>query len=279
MYRFLFKPKWIAFHLLVVVAIVTMVDLGFWQLRRLEQKREFNATVEERYDAPPLPFDDLLTPGTDPGDVEWRPVTVSGTYLPDGTITLVNRSQGGRSGQDLVVPLRLDDGRVLLVNRGFIPQTDGVGPPVPAERVNLVARLRTTQERRTGQLSDPPDGPLLVAQRVDVQRLADQVGGNVVPMYVDLVRSDPPEVDRMPEPVIAPVLGEANHLSYAVQWYIFSTAVAVGWVLAVRRSIGTHRHEVLAAASGPPEPDPVADPPTGTHVMVDHTVESTVDVG
>ena len=68
MYRFLFTPKWLAFHLLVVVAIVTMVNLGFWQLRRLDERKEFNATVEARYDEPPVPLDALLTPSTEPDD-------------------------------------------------------------------------------------------------------------------------------------------------------------------------------------------------------------------
>jgi cytochrome oxidase assembly protein ShyY1 len=62
-------------------------------------------------------------------------------------------------------------------------------------------------------------------------------------MYVDLIASAPPEVTDLPEPVATPDLSEGNHLSYAVQWFIFSIAVAVGWVLAVRRSIGTRRRE------------------------------------
>jgi cytochrome oxidase assembly protein ShyY1 len=55
-------------------------------------------------------------------------------------------------------------------------------------------------------------------------------------MYVDLIESSPPEPEPFPEPVAAPELSEGSHLSYAVQWFVFATAVAVGWVLAVRRS-------------------------------------------
>jgi cytochrome oxidase assembly protein ShyY1 len=258
MYRFLFRPKWIGFHLLVVMAIVTMINLGFWQLRRLDQRQAFNATVEERYDAPPVPLDDLLTPATDPADVEWRPVTASGTYLPDEVILIVNRSQNGRAGQNIVVPMRLDDGRILLVNRGFVPLDADSGPDVPAIEVEVTARLRQSQERRVGQLSDPAEGDLDIAQRIDIERLAPQLPGDVVPMYVDLIESKPPEPNGFPEPVIAPTLGEGNHLSYAVQWFIFSLAVAAGWVLAVRRSIKTRRAaaEDHTAAGEPPDPPP-----------------------
>jgi cytochrome oxidase assembly protein ShyY1 len=250
MYRFLARPKWIAFHLLVVAAIVVMVNLGFWQLRRLDERQAFNAVIEQRYDASAVPLDDLLTPGAGPDDIAWRPVTAAGTYLPDEGILIVNRSQNGRPGVNTVVPLVLDDGRILLVNRGFVPQGFDE-PSVPATEVRVTGRLRASQERRTGQLSDPSDGDLREAQRVDIDRLERQFDAPVVGMYVDLISSSPAEQPGVPEPVIAPDLSEGNHLSYAVQWFIFSVAAAVGWVLAVRRSAATNRRRLL--------PDETAD--------------------
>ena len=90
--------------------------------------------------------------------------------------------------------------------------------------------------RRTAALSDPAEGDLDVAQRVDIPRLAGQLPGDVVPMYVELTGSDPPEPGDLPEPIAEPSLGEGPHLSYAVQWFLFSALVAVGWFLAVRHS-------------------------------------------
>jgi cytochrome oxidase assembly protein ShyY1 len=261
MYRFLLRPKWIAFHLLVVVAIIAMINFGFWQLRRLDQRRDFNATIEERYDEAPVPLDDLLTPATDPEAVEWRPISTAGTYVPDGQFVVVNRSQNGRAGRNVVVPLRLDDGRILLVNRGFVPYLVEDVPDVPATEVEIVGRLRESQTRSLGQLSDPAEGALVEVQRVDIPRLSQQLTGEVVPMYVDLVASVPPEASDLPEPVATPDLSEGNHLSYAVQWFIFSIAVAVGWVLAVRRSIATRRREVDSI----PPPDESDDDSTSDH--------------
>lgn len=245
MYGFLLRPRWLAFHLLVVAAIVTMVNLGFWQLRRLDERQAFNATIEARYDETPVALDDLVPATAAPGDdalddVEWRPVSASGTYLVDETFFVVNRSQNGRAGQNVVVPLRLADGRILIVNRGFVPLATDV-PGTPGDDVDLVGRLRTSQERGLGQLVDPEDGELVEAQRIDIPRLSPQLPGEVVPMYVDLIESSPAEAGPFPEPVAAPDLGEGNHLSYAVQWFVFSIAVAVGWVLAVRRSVHTRR--------------------------------------
>jgi cytochrome oxidase assembly protein ShyY1 len=252
MYRFLLRPKWIAFTLGIVVLIVTMINLGLWQLRRLDQRREFNAAVEARYDTPPQPLDAVLTPGTDPQDAQWLPVTATGSYRSEETVHIVNRSQNGSAGDNIVVPLDLGDGRVLLVNRGFLPLGEDVPPP-PVGEVEVTGRLRPSQERHFAQLSDPSEGTLTDAQRVDIPRLQQQVDGELVDMYVDAFASDPPDSPVL-EPVVKPDLSEGPHLSYAVQWFIFSVCAAVGWVLAIRYSAAKRRRE----AEHPVEPPSVA---------------------
>ena len=249
MYRFLLSPKWLAFHLLVVLGIVTMVNLGFWQLRRLDERQERNTAVASRVDLPPAPLDDVLVAGADPQDLRWRPVTASGRYLPDEQLVVVNRSQHGLAGEIVVTPLQLDDGRILLVSRGFVP----LGQPVaaaPAGDVVVTGRLQPSQERSTGGLSDAPTGDLTEAQRVDIDRLSAQLPGEVVPMYVELTASQPAEPSPYPEPLTLPELTDGPHLSYAVQWFIFAVAVAVGWVLAVRKSISTRQAAARRAAAG-----------------------------
>jgi surfeit locus 1 family protein len=246
MYRFLWRPKWIAFTLGIVLLIVLMINLGFWQLRRLDERRHFNAAVEARYDAPAQPIDDVLKPGTDPDDVQWRPVTAVGTYRPEGTVHIVNRSQNGFGGDNIVVPLDLGDGRVLLVNRGFLPEGEAV-PPAPTGQVEITGRLRPSQKRTFMQLSDPKTGTLTEAQRVDIPRLQEQVQGQVLDMYVDAFKSVPADSSTL-QPVIKPELTEGPHLSYAFQWFIFSVCAAVGWVLAVRHSAASRRREAEQAA-------------------------------
>jgi cytochrome oxidase assembly protein ShyY1 len=239
-YGFLLRPRWIGFHLLVIAAIVLMINLGFWQLRRLDERQAFNDEVASRIDVPPAPLDDVLGADTDPVSVEWRTVEADGTYLPDEEFVVVNRSQGGAAGDLVVTPLALTDGRILLVQRGFVP-LDAERAPAPTGTVDVVGRLRPSQERRRGQLSDPAEGELTEAQRVDIDRLAGQLPGPVVPMYVELTSSTPAEPGPFPTPVEAPELSEGPHLSYAVQWFVFSLCVAVGWVLAVRHSLTSRR--------------------------------------
>ena len=239
MYRFLLRPKWIGFHLLVVAGILLMVNLGFWQFRRLDQRRDFNAKVEARGRIAPAPLDDVLASGP-PDEIEWRTVTTSGRYLRDEQFLVVNRSQNGRAGENVVTPMELGDGRTLIVNRGFVPLSSDA-PGASDGVIEVVGRVRQSQQRRTGQLSDPTEGELDEVQRLDIPRLERQLPGEVIPVYVDLLTSEPPEAAGLPEPVVRPPLGEGPHLSYAVQWFVFSVCVSVGWVLAVRRSMASRR--------------------------------------
>jgi len=240
MYRFLLRPRWIAFHLLVLGAFVLMVNLGFWQLRRLDERQAFNDRVNERIDAPPVALADLVPSNAHVGDdvlgeVEWRPTQVHGEYLPDEQFVVVNRSQGGQPGEMVVTPMELGDGRVLLVERGFVPLDTDAAPP-PSGDVTVRGRTRQSQAHRRGQVTDAAEGELAEVQRLDIARLAEQLPGRVIPVYLELTNSQPAETGPYPVPVLAPELTSGSHLSYAVQWFIFSLCAVVGWVFAVRKS-------------------------------------------
>jgi surfeit locus 1 family protein len=258
-YRFLFCPKWIAFHVVVVVAVITMVNLGFWQLRRLDERRDFNAEVVARSDRPAVPIGELLDePGFTPENASWRRVTASGTWLPQ-QVVVFNRTQNGVAGDNIVTALVQDDGSTVLVNRGFVPLGDPPPAP-PTADVEIVGTVRPSQQRRTGELSDS-DLAITEVRRIDIEQLAPQYPGDVVPVYLDLVGSTPEVSTSDPQPVPPPELGEANHLSYAGQWFIFSIAVVVGWLFAVRRSVRMRRAAasadatIRAAAAEPAPPD------------------------
>ena len=123
-FRFLITPKWIAFHLLVVVLVVTMVNLAFWQLRRLDERRQFNAQVRANANQPIAPLSEVNPAVATPAAIEWRRVQVAGTYVPGHEFLVVNRSQNGDSGRNVVDALQLADGTLLLVNRGFVREEE-----------------------------------------------------------------------------------------------------------------------------------------------------------
>ncbi len=242
--RFLLRPRWLLSHLLVVLLVVTMVNLGFWQLRRLDQKRDYNALVESRRDQPVVAVDSLLSPSSSRADVDgrrYRTVTATGTYDAGSTVVVRNRSQGGVPGAWLVTPLRLDSGARVGIVRGFVG-FDQAGKPVraPAPGGRVTVRGLVVDPHRFDGTAPKDLAPFLARH-------------GVLPGVVLAQRSSPPEprgadVDEAtPTSIIAvppPELSEGPHLSYAFQWFTFSLIAVVGYPIILRRVIIRRGKEV-----------------------------------
>ena len=111
------------------------------QLRRLDERKAFNDEVRAAIEMPPEPIGDLVTLSRMSTGIEWRSIEVTGTYQPDVQFVVVNRSHGGVAGDLVVTPMLLEDGRTLLVQRGFVPLGQ-TAAPAPAGEVEIVGRLR-----------------------------------------------------------------------------------------------------------------------------------------
>ena len=245
---FVRRPKWIVRHIAVVLLVVTMVLLGLWQLRRLDEKRDIKATVEARQELPAEDVVDVVPVDASVGDasvkaVEHRSVTATGTYADDDTVVVENRSFNGASGAWVLTPLVLEDGSAVVVNRGFLG-FDRAGeihpPPAPTGEVVVDGVLLTGQRRGRFGPTDPDGEKLAVLARVDLDRIGEQVDYDVLPAYLQRVSSDPDEAPAeggAPElvPLGLPEPSEGPHLAYAVQWFIFTAIAAGGSVLILRR--------------------------------------------
>ena len=226
----------------VVAAITLMVNLGLWQYDRYHERVDFNKIVSSRIVSQPKDltelFGDLRDDKATASDLEWLNVSVSGTYLDEQSLLAVNRSQEGISGVDPLTPLSIDSGstkQVVLVNRGFISQRTDT-PKAPTGTVNIIARVRLSESRRFGELSDPATGVLDEIINIDLKRLSAQIENLNTEVYLEVLDSQPQD-----SPVLAriadPVLSTGSHLSYTAQWFIFSLFVAAGWIIVVRRKL------------------------------------------
>jgi cytochrome oxidase assembly protein ShyY1 len=262
---FLLKPRWLVLTVLVVVATVAMVLAGFWQLRRLDERRDRNAVIEARTAAPAAPAEEALDTGQSLDEagagVEWRALTATGTYDAERGVLVRNRSLDGAPGYHVVTPLVLGDGTALLVNRGWIPLAPVAGqspeaPPPSTGEVAVVGRARAAQERGALGPRDPADGVLAEVARVDIARLARQLPYPVLPAYVELTGQTPAPSSPLPRLIPPPKLGEGPHLAYAVQWFTFASLAVIGWVVLVRREVlsdqrAHERERVAGDETGP----------------------------
>ena len=111
MYRFLTSKRWIALLLVVLVFAIACVELGLWQLRRLDQRKTLNAAISSHIHMPVEPVEDAFAQGT--GSALYRHVTATGRFDVSEEIVLSGRAMNDRPGNDLLTPLRLQDGRAL----------------------------------------------------------------------------------------------------------------------------------------------------------------------
>jgi cytochrome oxidase assembly protein ShyY1 len=100
--------------------------------------------------------------------------------------------------------------------------------------------VRTTDVRQRGELNDARDGDLREIQRIDLTRLQAQLPGELLPVYIDLLASDPPESATLSR-IAAPELTLGPHLAYTVQWIVFSLCAVAAWGFIVRRALAPMR--------------------------------------
>lgn len=237
-YTFARRPPWLMGHVLVVVAIVVMVNLAFWQLRRLDERREANTRVVERSVTRPV---DVTTLASEPiADVEFRRVTATGRFDADHEVLVGYRNSRGLPGYHVITPLVLADGRGVLVNRGFVPLAMADDWPVaaaapPPGEVEVVGLVRRSMDARTDRLT-PDSGETPVLDNIDVDVIGGHVPTRLLPVHVELQQ---PRPRGFPDPLPALDLGEGSHFSYAVQWFLFSAVAGVGWVALLRRRAAT----------------------------------------
>ena len=237
--------KWILATVLVIAAVAVMIRLGFWQLDRLAERKATNAAVTSQINAPELNLN-LVSSYDQLRDMEYRSVAVTGVY--DFTQEVVLRSQvyNGNLGYDVLTPLIIQGvSSMVLVNRGWIPY-DSAQPDQRAQYdepgvVTVKGRLRLPLSQSS--IFGDPDPTLAAGQArldawnaINLDRLQKQVNAPLLPVYIQEA-PDPAWTSLPYRNITLPDLTDGPHLSYAIQWFSFSTVLAVGYPFLVRRRL------------------------------------------
>ncbi|WP_345584603.1 SURF1 family protein [Streptomyces prasinosporus] len=264
MYRFLLSRQWVILTLVALVLVPTMIELGFWQLHRHERRVALNQVIADSLAAKPVPAESLTSPGAEVADEDrYRRVTAQGRFDPDDEVVVRRRTNADdRVGYHVLTPFVLDDGKVLLVNRGWVPsdeRSQSAFPEVPAPpkgEITVTGRLlpdQTTEDSGIKNLEQLPDRQVML---INSGQAAERLGEQVLGGYIELI--EPAPAGDTPEPIPAPDHGGiGNHMAYAVQWWLFAAGVPVGWVVLVRREV-RERAEAAAAETDAEESEPAA---------------------
>lgn len=236
--------RWGGYIAFVVIFAIACGLLSWWQWDRRQEAIDRITLIEANWDAPPEPLAELLpTVGDVDPAVEWHPVLLQGEYLIDEKIFVRGRPRDGDPGFAQLVPFRLADGRIFVVDRGWLPNsTDGVLPsydPLPvAGAIEVVVRLRIGEGELLGR--GAPEGQLPTIHLPHVAaELAGVVSADLVDtgMYGLLVSENPVAAEEPPAPTLRPEADEGPHMSYALQWIMFGLIAIIGLVWAWRREV------------------------------------------
>jgi surfeit locus 1 family protein len=254
MLRFLSKPRWIALGLFAVIMTALCVRLGFWQLDRLQGRRYYNRLFAQGMAMPPEPIESLVDGSAGSGGtLLYRQAEAAGIYDTAHEVILYGRSRDGQPGNHVLTPLRLTDGRAVLVDRGWVP-FDMDAPPITSA-VPPDGTVTDTGLLAPGEPGGSPQtGTTTTFTRVDLVQIGRQLPYPLLPYYLQLQRQTPPQSGFLPIPPPAPTLDEGPHEGYALQWFSFATIAGLGFLLLVVREVRDARR--------PPDNDnePVQEP-------------------
>jgi cytochrome oxidase assembly protein ShyY1 len=248
--------RWTVYVSVAIVFAIACAFLSNWQFTRNAQRGEQLALIAANYDAEPVPLAEVIPPGADlaPSD-EWRPVTLTGTYLVDDQLLARNRVHGGTAAFEVLVPFRLDDGTVLLVDRGWEPPGESqplpdAVPAPPEGEVTVVVRLRPTEQLpRSGRTA--PAGQVPTIHLATIAGLIGPADGSDLELSAyGMMVSETPTPATRPDAVESPSEDPGPYLSYAVQWILFAVMGFVFIFYVIRTERTRRREDAEAAAAG-----------------------------
>ncbi len=224
--------------LFTVPAVLAMLSLGTWQVQRLAWKEGRIAERQAGLAAPVTPWPEAAGRLT---QLLWHRVSAHGRFLHERELVLAARSLNGNPGYHIVTPFQTLEGRVLLVDRGWVPlerkdpgaraegQIDG-----PAEVTGI---LRPGHQPNWLTPENEPEKNFWFW--IDLPAMARAAG-----LADQAVSEAYLEADATPNPGGFPIGGQTrtrlpnDHLQYAITWYALAAALIVIYILYHRAPAG-----------------------------------------
>ncbi|MBB4567813.1 SURF1 family protein [Rhizobium leucaenae] len=206
--------------LLLLLLTALLIGLGTWQVKRLHWKLDLIARVDARVHAPPAAAPGPAEwPAIDAAGYEYKHVQATGTFLNDKEAQVYASTVLG-PGYWVLTPMKLADGTIIIVNRGFVP-ADKRNPDTRAAgelsgETTVTGLLRMNEPKGTLLRSNVPSEERWYSR--DVTAIAAARGlQNVAPYFIDA--DDKKNPGGLPVGGLTQIVFPNNHLVYAITWY------------------------------------------------------------
>jgi surfeit locus 1 family protein len=221
----------IAILVSMIIGITVLCALGTWQVKRLFWKEALIAEVQARTAQPPVALDAFLKAQTDKENWPYSPVVTQGIYDHSKEVYFFTTSIEGRSGWNVHTPMLLENGKYIIVNRGFVPydmqETEKRLEGQVKGKQQLAGLVRVPEiEKPNGWFPEnDPDKRELYWRDYDVfvNLMGKNEGREFVPLFVDA--NDAPVPGGFPKGGTTIIAFSNSHLQYAVTWYGLALAL------------------------------------------------------
>ena len=193
-----------------IVMTAILLSLGFWQLRRLDQKTAQLAEIQAGIDAAPVPLPAVIDPS-----MKYMPVIVSGQTTGQEILVLSGTKERG-GGYNVISAFVTEDGRRILLDRGFIEQ-DYRRTARPATELSVAGNLHWPQDKSSS--TPEPDLKAGIWFARDVPAMAEMLKTEPVLVVAAQVAGDAQGV--MPRPLGTEGIPN-DHLEYAITWFLLA---------------------------------------------------------
>jgi len=236
-------------HLAALAVIAGCAWLAQWQVERADEKREI---IERWNDRAPVGLETLAQPYSLP-----QPISGVGNWDGSRQILIDNRIRNQRTGVDVLTPLRIADGRLFLVNRGWAAwpaRTEQLPDPDLGEHAPESADAGAREVEIQGVLNTPPgtgvrlgdtetridEGWPVLVTYFDHGGLVELFGDDLQPAVVQLDPGHPAHLTGDPWKIVT--FGPDRHIGYAMTWTSIALVVAAIWLVLTLRQARRRRH-------------------------------------
>ncbi|MBM85068.1 MAG: surfeit locus 1 family protein [Rhodospirillaceae bacterium] len=211
--------------IITVPALIVLVALGTLQVDRLQWKsaliENFETMVSQPLVPPPQSVSDWKT-------WRFRRVSMTGVYQHQKEILLTGKTFEGTAGFHVITPFLVRDGRIILVNRGWVPDKLSERERRPETLIQGLVKVEgiLRQDKRRGYFvpdNEPNNEVWLYVDTDEMSRHREIVP--VASYYVDAIRRPGPYA--LPIGATTEVTVRNEHLQYAITWYLLAATLAV----------------------------------------------------
>jgi surfeit locus 1 family protein len=217
------KKRWHNPHpiawIFIIIAVGTLLALSGWQIKRLWWKQELIATIQQYQFSKPLavlPEDTKVLK-----KMGFQRVILKGEFLHDDEAHLMPRYYNSALGYHILTPFKLIDGRVALVNRGWVGKDakgDSTRNDLQGEQT-IISMVRTDNDRNYFTPKHEPMKNLWFWR--DLQAIEESRGYDLIPVNFDLLY-DKKSVKDYPIPSDGLVQLRNDHFGYAITWLLIA---------------------------------------------------------